>query len=254
LSCGIPAVSKTALLLGSLRRVSRIIVSTLSMYLLTHVVAFALLPVGIALSYRDPNKLPRLKARFGDMLFQVIGKKPVVTGIEHVANDKGYVIVSNYPSFYVLFALMALFPDARFVAHRVLSLVPLVGWMLARSRTIFVDPKRPMATRRAMDRALLSPRTPSVIIMPESRRTKDGTVRSFHRGFAYLLRHSNLNLLPVTANGFYALKPANRLYLDPDAQPTLVIHRPIPNAQARSLSDAEMVEQTERTVRGDYCP
>ena len=224
------------------------------MYVLTHLVAFAMLPAGIALSYRNPNELPRLRARFADMLFRVVGKEIGVTGIQHVVSGKGYVIVSNYPSFYVLFALMALFPEASFVAHRFLRRVPLLGWLLARSGTIFVDPKRPLATRRAMDEALAGRRTRSVIIMPESRRTPDGEIHGFRRGFVHLLRHSNLDLLPVSANGFYTLKPANRLYLDPDAQPTLVIHRPVPNAAARILSDIELVRRTESTIRSAYRP
>ncbi len=214
-----------------------------------------MLPAGVALSYRDSAKLSGLKVRFAAILFRVIGKKVEVSGIEQVPGEQGCIIVTNYPSFYVLFALMALFPDASFVAHRSLRRVPLLGWLLARIGTIFVYPKRPLATRRAMDEALAGRRTRSIIIiMPESRRTPDGEIHSFRRGFTYLLGHSCLDLLPVTANGFYTLKPANRLYLDPDAQPTLVINRRVPNAEARTLSDSELVRRTESTIRSAYQP
>lgn len=252
MSSRISAVSQSTLVRNSLRRVSRVIVSTASMYVLTHLVAFAMLPAGVALSYRDSARLSRLKVRFAAMLFRVVGKEVEVAGIQHVAAERGYVIVTNYPSFYVLFALMALFPDASFVAHRFLRRVPLLGWLLARSGTIFVDPRRPLATRQAMDEALAGRRTRSIVIMPESRRTPDGEIHGFRRGFAYLLKHSNLDLLPITANGFHTLKPVNRPYLDPDAQPTLVIHRPVPNTEARILGDIELVRRTESTIRSAY--
>jgi len=188
------------------------------------------------------------------VLFRVIGKRVEISGIQHTEKESGYVIVCNYPSFYVLFALMGLFPNASFVAHRSLRRVPLLGWMLSRSGTIFVDPKQPRATRRAMDAALASCGTRSVVIMPESRRTPDGEIHGLRRGFTYLLKHSSLDLLPVTANGFYTLKPANRLYLDPDAQPTLVIHSPVPNAEARILGNIELVRRTESIIRSAYRP
>jgi len=224
------------------------------MYVLTHLVALAMLPAGIALSYGNPVGLAKLKTRFAGMLFRVIGKRVEVSGIQYLEKESGYVIVCNYPSFYVLFALMALFPNASFVANRILRRVPLLGWMLGRSGTIFVDPKRPRATRRAMDAALASRGTRSVVIMPESRRTPDGEIHAFRRGFVYLLRHSNLDLLPVSANGFYTLKPANRLYLDPDAQPTPIIHRAVPNTEAKALGDIALISQTESTIRSAYRP
>jgi len=100
LSSRIPAISQTTLVRSSLRRVSRIIVSTTSMYVLTHFVAFAMLPAGVALSYRDSAKLSRPKVRFAAILLRVVGKKVEVSGIEHVAGEHGHIIVTNYPSFY----------------------------------------------------------------------------------------------------------------------------------------------------------
>lgn len=61
-----------------------------------------------------------------------------------------------------------------------------------------------------------------------------------------------MDLLPVTTSGSYTLKPVNRLYLDPDAQPALTIHPPVANADARALDDAKLVRLAESTIGAAY--
>ncbi|HAX94883.1 MAG TPA: hypothetical protein DCY25_13295 [Bacteroidales bacterium] len=51
-------------------------------------------------------------------------------------------------------------------------------------------------------------------MFPEGTRTLDGKINPFFRGFIYLMRTGNSDILPITLNGFYNLKPKNRLFID----------------------------------------
>lgn len=228
--------------------------STLSMYVVTHLIVFTLLPVACMLAALNRGKaLQQLKQSLFNALFRIIGKKVSIEGMQNTQAKQDYLIVSNYPSAYTIFALLRSFPDAAVVAHAFISRVPVFGRLLERLETIFVDPQRIKYTRQAIDRALKKAGR-DIVIFPEGGRSADGKIAGFQRGFIYILRNSSLDLLPVTANGFYRLKPANRFYLDPAAELELVIHRPIRNAAIRRMTDEEVIQLARNTIQATYRP
>jgi 1-acyl-sn-glycerol-3-phosphate acyltransferase len=99
----------------------------------------------------------------------------------------------------------------------------------------------------------LSP-SKGIIILPEGRRSLDGQIRKFKRGFIYVLRHHKTDLLLITLRGFYKLKPMKRIYSDPDSELEVMIHEPISHSVVESLSDIELVELTVRTIEEAYKP
>jgi 1-acyl-sn-glycerol-3-phosphate acyltransferase len=236
-------------------RVIRIIVITLSMYIVTHLFVFVTLPLAILISYIDEDKIPAVKQVFVRCLFAIVGKELKVSGHDNLEPDHGYVIVSNYPSFYAGFALIGVFPRASVVAHAFLKRVPLLAQVLSRVGAIFVQPGRAGQGGRAIDHDL-SERgvTNGVIILPEGARTPDGRIHQFRRGFIRILRQTSLDLLPVTLNGLYHLKPMRRFYIDPEAEPEVVIHRPVSNATARQLCDEELLTMVESVIGSVYRP
>jgi len=171
-----------------------------------------------------------------------------VRDLEKVDPGSGYLIIFNYPSFYTMFLLMKLFPDASIIAAAFVSRIPLLGQFMKQIGTIFVDPKKGRKTYQAIEIALEGG-VESVIILPEGERTPDGHVQDFKRGFTYILKHSSLDLLPVTLNGFYTLKPVKRFYLDPDTNLEVVIHRPLRNSDIQKLTDRELRETAESNQR-----
>jgi 1-acyl-sn-glycerol-3-phosphate acyltransferase len=236
-------------------KVIRIIVVTLSMYIVTHLFVFAILPLAILISYVDKDRTPALKQLFVRCLFAIVGKELKVSGYENVKPDHAYVIVSNYLSFYAGFALLGVFPRASVVVHAFLKRVPLLGQVLSRLGTIFVQPGRAGHGRRAIDHSLSEGDVaPSVIILPEGARTPDGKLHRFRCGFVYILRQTSLDLLPVTLNGLYHLKPMRRFYMDPDAEPELVIHTPISNSTARQMTDEELLTMVQSVIGSVYRP
>jgi 1-acyl-sn-glycerol-3-phosphate acyltransferase len=89
---------------------------------------------------------------------------------------------------------------------------------------------------------------------PEGARTLDGKIHRFKRGFLYILRQSSLDLLPITLNGLYKLKPVKRLYLDPDAELEMVIHTPINNSVARQMTDEALLTTVHSLINSVYQP
>lgn len=89
---------------------------------------------------------------------------------------------------------------------------------------------------------------------PGRGRSPDGQIHTFKRGFIYILRHSSLDLLPVTLNGFYRLKPMKRIYLDPDSDLEIVVHKPVNHHVIDGLSDEALLKLTVDTIEGAYRP
>jgi len=181
-----------------------------------------------------------------------VGQKSHVSGLQYINPETHYLIISNYPSGYALFALMTLSPNASFVAHEFISRIPLLGQFMRQNGAIFVNDKHPLKSYHEIDLALARGLSNDVIIMPEGQRSPDGEVHHFKRGFVHILRHSNLGLLPITLNGFYKLKPANRIYLDPDTDLEVLIHEPISSEMVKKMSDKELIEKVECVIKGQY--
>jgi 1-acyl-sn-glycerol-3-phosphate acyltransferase len=236
------------------KRAATITWYTFSMYILTHLLVIPLLPVAALLAvFHRQTALHSLKNRLTGWLLPIAGAKVAVTGVPPAASGEHYLIVSNYPGLYVIFALWQAFPTASIVAHAFIAKIPLLGSTLAALGAVYVDPLRPLATRRALDSALKASRA-DLILFPEGGRTPDGGIKRFQRGFTYILRNSSLDLLPVTANGFYSLKPMKRFYADPSARLELIVHPPIRNDLLRAMTDEELIGTVQALIEAGYRP
>ena len=87
----------------------------------------------------------------------------------------------------------------------------------------------------------------TIAIFPEGTRTLHGKMNPFYRGFVYLLRASEADILPVTLNGFYKLKPKNRFHINFSSKLEIIIHEPINSKSLIPMEDKEVIE-TVRTV------
>ncbi len=236
-------------------RILRIVVVTFAMYVITHIFVFLFLPIALMISLVDKDRIPMLKQSFLRGLFRIVGKELKITGQGNVDPDQSYVIVSNYPSFYAGFSLVGVFPSAHIIAHAFIRRVPLLGRALRRIGVIFVQPGRAGKGIKAIDLGLSElGDLPSIIVLPEGERTPDGQIHRLRRGYIRILRQTSLDLLPVTLNGMYRLKPVKRFHIDPDAEPELIIHKPLRNAALQSMTDSEIGDKVHQIIRSVYQP
>ncbi len=226
--------------------------ATSSMYLVTHILAFCLLASTPLLLTLNRTDFQRTKRGFTRALFAIVGARLHVSGRENIAAGKSYLIVANYPGSYAGFALMHAFPEARPIVHGFMAWVPLLGLLLRRDGAVFVSARRRRKSLRALQASLRQSR--SAFIFPEGGRTPDGQIKAFRHGFLYLLRHSELALLPVTLKGFYQFKPMRRFYLDPAARLEVVIHPPVSQSTLQGLTDAALLQLAADTIGSAYRP
>lgn len=236
-------------------RVIRILATTISLYLVTHLFVFTVLPIAVLISYLDQEKIPAIKQWFVKCLFMIVGKRLKVSGFDNYDPKSRYVIVSNYPSGYAGFALIGEFPRASLVANAFLRRIPILGQALKRIGVVFVQPGTAGHGRRAIDLYLGGRHDiPSIFILPEGERTRDGKIHRFRRGFVYIQRQTSFNILPITLNGLYQLKPLGRFYADPDAKPEMVIHPAIKASVASQMNEDELICVVREIVESAYQP
>ena len=85
-------------------------------------------------------------------------------------------------------------------------------------------------------------------IFPEGTRTLDGKLNSFYRGFIHLLRATEHDILPVTLNGFYKLKPKNRFSIHFGSRLQVVIHPPLNGREMALQTDKEIMDRVSEVI------
>jgi len=224
------------------------------MYLVTHAIAFTLFPVWSVYTFFSPKGICKLKQRFGRLLLAIVHKEVKVSGFDNAEEGKHYLIVANYPSFHTGFMLMMLFPEASIVAHSFMAKVPIINNMLKRNGFIYAHHRGFRRTKQAISEVIWRSESSSIIMLPEGKRTHNGRIQEFKRGFLHILRRSSLDLLPVTLNGFYKLKPVNRLYMNPDTELEVIIQKPITHSTIKALNDEQLLTATLSSIEGSYKP
>jgi 1-acyl-sn-glycerol-3-phosphate acyltransferase len=185
-------------------------------------------------------------------VFLIIGKKFRVHGIENIDKERRYILVANHASLFDIVAIMSFYPGASWFGHERLLKVPLFGTILR--MTDYVPFKEPTYknTKKMMEQLVHKSKYQTVAIFPEGTRTLDGKINQFYRGFIYLFRTREIEVLPVTLNGFYKLKPKNRSYIDFDSKLDVVIHKPIRREELIEKTDAEIIETVKAVIESAY--
>ena len=103
-------------------------------------------------------------------------------------------------------------------------------------------------TKEMIDKLIIKSKGHTIAIFPEGTRTLDGKVNEFFRGFIHVLRASEINVLPVTLNGFYVLKPKNRFYINFSSRISVIIHEPISRELLIDKDDTEIISILKKII------
>jgi len=185
-------------------------------------------------------------------VFFIIGKKFMVYGRDYIKKEIRYILVANHSSLFDIVAIMSFYPRVSWFGHERLLKVPLFGKIL--EMTDYVPFKEPTVknTKKMLEQLVLKSKKHTVAIFPEGTRTLNGNINDFYKGFIYLFRTSDLDILPVTLNGFYRLKPKNRFYINFDSKLNVIIHKPIDREELIARSDNEIIEIVKTIIESAY--
>jgi 1-acyl-sn-glycerol-3-phosphate acyltransferase len=169
-----------------------------------------------------------------------------IEGLENIAPDRSYIVMSNHQSAFDITALAATLPLSwRFVAKRELTWIPLFGWGLVAAGHIVIDRRDNERSVRSLRRAAESVRSGvSVIVFPEGTRSATGELGPFKSGGFYLAVEAGVPILPATVSGSRRIAPPKSLRVEPGR--ILVRYgKPIPT-EARAIDDHEQLKEEVR--------
>lgn len=185
-------------------------------------------------------------------VFLIMAKKFTVSGKENIRRDSRYILVANHASLFDIVAIIAFYPGISWFGHERLLNIPLFGRIL--KMTDYIPFRAPTIknTKLMLDQLIEKSKYHTVAIFPEGTRTLDGHINEFYKGFIYLLRTSDIDILPVTLNGFYKLKPKNRFYINFDSKLSVVIHKPIDKDELIDKNDNEIISLVKDVIESAY--
>lgn len=217
----------------------------LYLYSYTAVVVFLILILAYLKSKRGVRLIMSIWAK---TVFPLMGKRLQIEGKNHFEREQKYILLANHASMFDIIAIMAFYPDVSWFGHERLLRIPLVKQMLL--MTDFIPMRLSNITNTKKMLSLLEEKAQkhTIAIFPEGTRTLDGKLNSFYRGFIHLLRATGHDILPVTLNGFYKLKPKNRFYINFGSKLGVVIHPPIKGHSLISASDDEIMDKVIRVI------
>jgi 1-acyl-sn-glycerol-3-phosphate acyltransferase len=186
------------------------------------------------------------------MVFLIIGKKFILHGRENITKGEKYILVANHSSLFDIMAIMSFYPGVSWFGHERLLKIPLFGTILKMIDYVPFTKPTVKNTREMIDQMIIKSKNKTVAIFPEGTRTLDGKINDFYRGFIYLFRTSDVGILPVTLNGFFNLKPKNRMYINFNSKLDIVIHKPIKREELIDKTDAEIIETVKGIILSEY--
>jgi 1-acyl-sn-glycerol-3-phosphate acyltransferase len=219
------------------------------LYCFTAIIVFMIL-IFAWLSMKEPIYV--LSQVWAKSVFLIIGKRFRIYGKENIRKDRRYILVANHASLFDIAAIMSFYPGVSWFGRERLLKVPLFGKIL--KMTDYVPFREPTYrnTKQMIEQLIHKSKYQTVAIFPEGTRTLDGKINQFYRGFIYLFRTREIEVLPVTLNGFYNLKPKNRFYINFNSKLNVVIHEPIRREEMIEMTDAEIIETVKTVIESAY--
>jgi 1-acyl-sn-glycerol-3-phosphate acyltransferase len=215
---------------------------TVSAFGLLYLFTVTMVLIGMPVVFLRLKDAVRFLMRFwAKSVFLIIGKKLHVEGMDRIRKDGKYILIANHSSLFDIIAITSFFPGVSWFGHERLLKIPVFRQIL--KMTDYVPMKRASIknTKEMIDGLIKKSKGHTIAMFPEGTRTLDGKVNDFYRGFIHVLRASEINVLPVTLNGFYVLKPKNRFYINFSSRISVYIHEPISRELLIDKEDSEIV-------------
>lgn len=213
---------------------------------------FGVISIVIALFDKTGDTAIGAARAWAKSLLLVSGVHVKVEGLEHIAPNGSYVIVSNHLSYMDTPVVLANIPvQFRFLAKRGLFQIPFLGTHLGQAGHIPVPRGDPRASIKTMQQAaeVIQQRGISMLIFPEGGRSRDGNLRPFKEGAAYIAIRAGVPILPVAIIGTNRILPFGSGTPRPGSA-TLKIFPPI-ETRGRTLKErGELTDHIRQLIAG----
>jgi len=168
--------------------------------------------IGILVSFFDAtgNRQLVIARVWGRVLLAVSRVKVCVEGLDQIAPDGSYILVSNHLSYMDTPVMLVSIPlQFRFLAKKGLFEIPFLGTHLARAGHIPVFRGDPRAAVKTMGLAAQTVRERgiSLLVFPEGGRSRNGELGPFKEGAAYIAIKAGVPLVPVALKGTREVLP-----------------------------------------------
>jgi len=232
------------------RRIHIILSAPVFLFLYTYT-ALGVFLILLMASLRFKRGVTFLMGCWARSIFPLMGKKIHIRGREHIKRGDRYILLANHASMFDITAIMAVYPGVSWFGHERLLRIPLFKQMLLMTDYIPMRINNIKNTRIMLNSLEEKAKNRTVAIFPEGTRTLDGKLNSFYRGFIHLLRATENDILPVTLNGFYKLKPKNRFSIHFGAKLEVIVHPPMHGIELARLSDQEIMDRVIEVIESE---
>lgn len=225
---------------------------SIPVFALLYLYTFIMVLVTISLYYLGMKNVGPVLRFWAVSLFLLMGKRVKAYGQNKVDKNGEYLVLANHASLFDIPALMTRFPKVTWFGHVRLTRIPFFRKLL---KILNYIPRTSSGYRntRTMLEGIISQSGQSTLVMfPEGTRTKNGELNHFHRGFVSVIRATGKDVLPVTLNGFFSLKPKTRLSIDFFAKPKMFIHEPVKAQTLLEKNDKEILTEIKNIIQSAY--
>jgi len=224
-------------------------VLTVSAFGVLYVFTALMILIGFPAVFLRMKGVVRALMRFwAKSVFLIIGKKLYIEGQERIAKNGKYILIANHSSLFDIIAITSFFPGISWFGHERLLKIPVFSQILKMTDYVPMRKTSIRNTKVMIDKLIQKSKGHTIAMFPEGTRTLDGKVNDFYRGFIHILRASEINVLPVTLNGFYVLKPKNRFYINFSSRISVIIHEPVSRELLIDQNDEEIISYLKNII------
>lgn len=161
---------------------------------------------------------------------------------------KPYIFVMNHQSLFDIVAAFVAIPvNIRFIAKKVLRLIPFLGWYMLATGMVFIDRNKREDAVKSLDEACDKIRSGiSILVYPEGTRSRDGLILPFKKGPFVMAIQAGVPIVPVAIEGCQNLLERDSLRIQ-GGRVDIAIGQPIPTANL-SVDDRDALMERVRNA------
>lgn len=194
------------------------------------------------------KQIPTVIWFWANSSFLLIGKYYRIEGRENFDKRKKYILVSNHSSLFDIMGIMAICSKVSWFGRANLMQIPVFGNVLRAINYVPMQTTDLTNTKNMVGQLISNSENQTVAIFPEGTRTTTGDLSRFRKGFLHVLKASQLDILPVTLNGFFEFKPKNRFYFNYPIKLSAKIHSPITYEELEKLDDKAIIDRVRSSI------